>query len=357
MYKIDQAVNVRKDELLNLNSLKEYLSKKLNINSKIELLQFPSGFSNLTYLIKTDNNNFVLRRPPHGSNVKSGHDMNREFMILNKLKNHFNKVPNPVIFCNDKSVIGSEFYLMEKVDGVIFRGSNFKSNFINQNLISDLVDSFIKTFSEIHSLKYMNIGLKDFGKPYGYTKRQVEGWIKRYNNAKTDSFKEIEKTIDWLSSNIISSSKPCLIHNDYKFDNLMFEIKKKVRVNAVLDWEMSTIGDPLMDLGTSLGYWIHESDPDIIKKMNFNITHIDGMPTRQELVHMYGEFSGRSVKNILFYFIFGLFKIAGIIQQIYFRYKKGLTKDIRFRDLNKGVELLGIMSLQAIQKRKIDYLF
>ena len=357
MYKIDQAINVRKGELINLTPLKEYLSKELKINSSIEVLQFPSGFSNLTYLIKAGDNRLVLRRPPHGANIKSGHDMSREFKVLSKLKNHFNKVPNPVIFCDDKSVIGDEFYLMEKVEGVIFRGSHLKSNFPKQNLISDLVSSFIETFSEIHSLKYIDIGLKDFGKPYGYNKRQVEGWIKRYNNAKTDSFKEIEKTIDWLSSNLISSSKPCLIHNDYKFDNLMFEITKKINMNAVLDWEMSTIGDPLMDFGTSLGYWIHESDPDIIKKMNFNITHIKGMPSRQELVHMYGEVSGRSVKNILFYFVFGLFKIAGIIQQIYFRYKKGLTNDTRFSELNKGVELLGIMSLQAIQKRKIDYLF
>ena len=357
MYKIDQAINVRKGELINLTPLKEYLSKELKINSSIEVLQFPSGFSNLTYLIKAGDNRLVLRRPPHGANIKSGHDMNREFKVLSKLKNHFNKVPNPVIFCDDKSVIGDEFYLMEKVEGVIFRGSHLKSNFPKQNLISDLVSSFIETFSEIHSLKYIDIGLKDFGKPYGYNKRQVEGWIKRYNNAKTDSFKEIEKTIDWLSNNLISSSKPCLIHNDYKFDNLMFEITKKINMNAVLDWEMSTIGDPLMDFGTSLGYWIHESDPDIIKKMNFNITHIKGMPSRQELVHMYGEISGRSVKNILFYFVFGLFKIAGIIQQIYFRYKKGLTKDTRFSELNKGVELLGMRSLQPIQKTKLHFFF
>ena len=244
-----------------------------------------------------------------------------------------------------------------KVEGVIFRGSHLKSNFPKQNLISDLVSSFIQTFSEIHSLNYMEIGLNHFGKPEGYSQRQVQGWIRRYNNAKTNNFKEIEKTIDWLSNNLPSSPKPCLIHNDFKFDNLMFEITKKIKINAVLDWEMSTIGDPLMDLGTSLGYWIHESDPDIIKKMNFNITHIKGMPSRHELVHMYGEVSGRSVKNILFYFVFGLFKIAGIIQQIYFRYKKGLTNDTRFSELNKGVELLGIMSHQAIQKRKIDYLF
>lgn len=357
MYKIDQAINVREEELISLTSLKEYLSKELNINSSIELLQFPSGFSNLTYLIKAGDNRFVLRRPPHGANIKSGHDMSREFKILSKLKNHFTKIPNPVIFCDDKSVIGDDFYLMEKVEGVIFRGSHLKSNFPKQNLISDLVGSFIETFSEIHSLKYMQIGLNDFGKPEGYSQRQVKGWIKRYNNSKTNNFKEIEKTIDWLSNNLPSSPKPCLIHNDFKFDNLMFEITKKIKINAVLDWEMSTIGDPLMDLGTSLGYWIHESDPDIIKKMNFNITHIKGMPSRQELVHMYGEVSGRSVKNILFYFVFGLFKIAGIIQQIYFRYKKGLTNDVRFSQLNKGVELLGIMSHQAIQKRKIDYLF
>ena len=357
MYKIDKAINVRKDEALDLTSLREYLNNELKINSEIQIFQFPSGFSNLTYLIKTKQKSFVLRRPPHGVNIKSGHDMKREFKILSQINNHFLKVPEPIIFCSDKSVIGDEFYIMEKVEGVIFRGSNLKLNMPRKNEIYNLVKAFIETFSEIHSLKYKDIGLQNFGKPDGYVKRQIKGWIKRYNNSKTDYYKGIEETIDWLSKNTPSSSSPCLIHNDYKFDNLMFNIETNIKLNAVLDWEMSTIGDPLMDLGTSLGYWIHESDPDIIKKMNFNITHIEGMPTRTELVNMYGELTGRSVRNILFYFIFGLFKISVIVQQIYCRFKKGLTKDIRFSELNKCVELLGIMSLQAIQKRKIDYLF
>ena len=160
-----------------------------------------------------------------------------------------------------------------------------------------------------------------------------------------------------MSENIPDNLESCLIHNDFKFDNLIFKIDKKVCVSAVLDWEMATLGDPLMDLGTSLGYWIHETDPEMIQKLNLNITHLNGTPSREEIVHLYGESTGRSVQNILFYFVFGLFKIAGIVQQIYSRYQKGYTKDSRFKDLNKGVELLGTMAFQAIQKRKIDYLF
>ncbi|MDG2371644.1 MAG: phosphotransferase family protein [Flavobacteriaceae bacterium] len=357
MYKVDQAIDVRQDELINVISLQEYLHKKLNNNSMLELLQFPSGYSNLTYLLKMGNQNMVLRRPPHGANIKSGHDMRREFKILSALTGHFNKIPLPIIFCDDKSIIGDEFYIMEKVNGTIFRGSQPQSDLPKPELIPKLVNSFVYTFSEIHSLKVQEIGLQDFGKPEDYVIRQVKGWIKRYNNAKTHDFDGLDKTIQWLSKNIPNNSEACLIHNDFKFDNLMFEIGDKVKVNAVLDWEMATIGDPLMDLGTSLGYWIHETDPEMIQELKLNITCLKGTPSREELVHLYGENSGRSVQNILFYFVFGLFKIAGIVQQIYYRYQKGFTKDQRFKELDKGVELLGVMACQAIQKRKIDYLF
>ena len=357
MYKLDQAIDVRKDELINLDSLQSFLNTNLNNDSTLEISQFPSGYSNLTYSLKMGNKQMVLRMPPHGANIKSGHDMQREFKILSALKGNFNKTPVPIIFCEDKSIIGDEFYIMEKVNGTIFRGSQPKSDWPKNDLIPNLVNSFVKTFSEIHSLDIQKIGLQHFGRPQGYVSRQVKGWIKRYNNAKTHDFIGIDKTMDWLTKNIPDSSEACLIHNDYKFDNLMFEISNKVSVNAVLDWEMATIGDPLMDLGTSLGYWIHETDPEMIQKLNLNITYIKGNPSRGELVHLYGERSGRSVKNILFYFVFGLFKIAGIIQQIYYRYKNGFTKDPRFKDLDKGVDLLGKMAFQAIQKRKIDYLF
>ena len=280
MYKVDQASNVRKDELINLGSLEEYLRKNLNNNSNLELLQYPSGYSNLTYLIKMGGQEMVLRRPPHGANIKSGHDMYREFKILSALKDHFSKTPLPIIFCDDKTIIGNEFYIMEKVNGTIFRGSQPKSDWPKINLIPSLVSSFVNTFSEIHSLKIQKIGLQDFGRPEGYVIRQVKGWIKRYNNAKTHDFLGIDKTISWLSKNIPDNSEACLIHNDFKFDNLMFEIGNKVKVNAVLDWEMATIGDPLMDLGTSLGYWVHETDPEMIQKLNLNITYLKGIPSR-----------------------------------------------------------------------------
>lgn len=357
MYKLDQATEIRKEEAFNVNALENYLHRELNISLPLKVLQYPSGYSNLTYLLNMGTQGMVLRRPPYGANIKSGHDMHREFKIISSLKGHFNKIPNPIIFCDDKSIIGDEFYIMEKINGTIFRGTQSQTDLPKIKLIPDLIDSFVNTFSEIHSLNINKLKLDKFGNPEGYANRQVKGWIKRYNNAKTNDFKEIDKIMTWLSDNIPNNMESCLIHNDFKFDNLMFDINEGVIVNAVLDWEMATLGDPLMDLGTSLGYWIHESDPEIIQQLKLNITYLKGMPSREELVHLYGEKSGRSVQNILFYFIFGLFKIAGIVQQIYFRYKKGFTNDPRFKELDKGVELLGKMALQAIQKRKIDYLF
>tara|TARA_B100000686_G_C16806808_1_gene991757 strand:+ start:39473 stop:40504 length:1032 start_codon:yes stop_codon:yes gene_type:complete len=343
---------------LDVISLRKFLLEKLGKISKFEVLQFPYGYSNLTYFIKTENKKMVLRRPPYGSTVKSGHDMKREFNILSSLKKHFNKVPLPIIYCNDKSIIGDEFYIMEKVDGVIFRGSKPPFEWPKPNLMPSLVNSFIDSFTKLHSLNIKKIGLENFGKPKGYVNRQVNGWIKRYNNAKTHNFNGINKTISWLSNHLPKKSKTAIIHNDFKFDNIMFRIhNNKAQVNAILDWEMSTIGDPLMDLGTSLGYWIHYTDPEKLQNLNLNITTVKGTPSREKLVQLYCEKTGSSVNNIVFYFVFGLFKIAVIIQQIYFRYVNGFTKDLRFKNLDKGVELLGIMALQAIQKKKIDYLF
>ncbi|MFQ3341694.1 MAG: aminoglycoside phosphotransferase (APT) family kinase protein [Flavobacteriaceae bacterium] len=357
MYNNDQAISVREDERLNLSGLQEYLNVHFKNKKAIDILQFPSGFSNLTYLLQRENQGMVLRRPPYGVNIKSGHDMRREFKILSALKGHLKTIPTPIVFCEDKKIIGDEFYIMEQVKGTIFRSSQPKSEWPKPELMPKLVSAFVETFSKIHSLDIKKIGLQNLGKPEGYVNRQVEGWIKRYNNAKTSSFNEIEKTMSWLKNNIPESSQISLIHNDFKFDNIMFNIDSQVNVNAVLDWEMATIGDPLMDLGTSLGYWTHQTDPEIFKTASLNITTEEGTPTRGELVELYGEKTGRSLENIVFYFVFGLFKIAGIIQQIFHRYKKGFTKDPRFKELDKVVELLGIMSYQAIQKKKIDHLF
>jgi len=356
--KLDAPTKIREGEDIERESLIKYLSEKFNANSsKLEVLQFPSGYSNLTYLIKFNQIEYVLRRPPFGAKVKSGHDMSREFKILSILKNKFSKAPKPILFCSDENIIGSSFYIMERIKGVILRGGMPKDELPEPKKIKDIVHDFVSTMTELHSIDCNAPELSNLGKPEGYVKRQVEGWAYRYEQSKTNNFNGIEKTIKWLCNNYPRKHETSLIHNDYKYDNIVLSGDNNLTIKAVLDWEMATIGDPLMDLGTTLGYWIHQTDPDFIKSNKLNLTTTEGNPKRGELIELYALKSKRDLSNIVFYFIFGLFKIAVIIQQIYYRYKKGFTNDSRFKELNKIVELYGIMSNQAIDKKKVDDLF
>jgi len=355
---LDKAKEVRKGESLNEEALSKFLGKALSKPSgKLSVKQFPSGFSNLTYLINFANKDYVLRRPPFGANIKSGHDMSREYTILSALDGSYNKAPKPILFEKEAAVLGAPFYLMERVEGTILRAGTPEEELPSKTQFKSLSENFVDTLVELHQLDYKAIGLENLGNPEGYVNRQVEGWIKRYQKSKTSAVESMEKTALWLSENIPTSLGASLIHNDFKYDNLVLTPDEKLNVKAVLDWEMTTLGDPLMDLGTSLGYWVHETDPDFIAQNQLSLTAKPGNPSRGELVSMYEQKSGKSVDNIEFYFVFGVFKIAVIVQQIFYRFSMGHTQDPRFKNLDKIVELYGMLSQQAIQKKRIDHLF
>ncbi|MDB4267119.1 phosphotransferase family protein [Flavobacteriaceae bacterium] len=356
--KRDKAGQIRTGQTLDVSSLETYLRSKMELpNSNFEVLQFPAGYSNLTYLLRWDNQEFVLRRPPHGAKIKSGHDMGREFKILSGLQPIYPKIPRTYLFCDDLSVIDAPFYIMERLQGVIFRGHTPKEQLPAPAQMQMLSNEFVTTFAEIHALDYHSVGLENLGRPDGYVKRQVEGWTKRYINAKTADIETIEKVYTWLNKNIPKKNHTAFIHNDFKYDNIIFSQDDKLNIKGVLDWEMATIGDPLMDLGTTLGYWIQESDPDFMKKSNMNISIEKGNLSRSELVHKYAQITNLPMDNITFYYVFGLFKITVIIQQIFYRYKNGFTTDARFKNLDQAVINYGKMGLQALQKNKIENLF
>lgn len=356
--KLDQAKEVRKGETLNETALTDYLKKKLGESEEeLTVKQFPSGFSNLTYLINYNQINYVLRRPPFGANIKSGHDMGREYKILSALEGHYDKAPKPILFCEDLSILEAPFYLMERVEGTILRASTPQDQMPSPAQFATLSSNLVDTLVELHELDYKAIGLGDLGNPEGYAERQVIGWGKRYHKAKTHDHQAIEKTATWLANNVPNKSKASLVHNDFKYDNLVLTNDTHLNVKAVLDWEMTTLGDPLMDLGTSLGYWIHHTDPDFLAQNQLNLTTQEGNPTRGELVDLYSKRTGKPVDNIVFYFVFGVFKIAVIVQQIYYRYSLGHTQDPRFKHLDKIVALYGLLAQQAIEKKKIDHLF
>ena len=351
---------VRAGEEIDTGSLHALLGAQLGeTGEEIEVEQFPAGSSNLTYLVRIGSDEYVLRRPPFGNTVKSAHDMSREYKVLSKLSQHFSPAPKPLLYCSDEQVIGSEFYLMERRHGLIIRSripetaDPAHSIDTSQDLRLDICRSFIETLSDLHALNISDVGLEELGKPEGYNVRQVEGWTKRYFTAKTDEHRELETAIEWLNANIPVETRASLIHNDYKFDNIMLDPADLRRVVAVLDWEMVTVGDPLMDLGTTLGYWMSPDAPDELLNMPFNPRILMENVKRSDLVSMYAETSGREVPDMLFYYVFGTFKIAVIAQQIYARYRKGFTSDERFAGFGRFVGALGTIAFGAIDKGSI----
>ncbi len=342
---------IRAGEELNKESLEAYLHERLDkLFSLMTVKQFPAGSSNLTYSIELDGEEFVLRRPPFGNRVKSAHDMSREFEVLSKLSKVYEPAPKPLLYCSDESVIGSEFYLMERRYGMIVRGY-WPVEIVYDS--EDVTHSFIANLARLHSIDYEAAGLAGLGRPVGYTKRQVEGWSRRYFNSKTDEWPEVEKAIEWLNGRIPDDDSAALVHNDYKFDNIILDPIDTKRIVAVLDWEMATIGSPLMDLGTTLGYWMSADAGREMMDMPFNPKVLMSAISRAELVEMYASVSGRDVSNIYYYYVFGTIKIAVIAQQIYYRFAKGYTQDQRFSQFNKFVGALGRIAAGAIRNGSV----
>ena len=358
MSSIDQPAPVRVGEELDLVSLTSYLKQQLpQLDGPVVVEQFPSGFSNLTYLLRIGRREVVLRRPPVGAKIKSAHDMSREYRILSHLYPVYRKVPEPIFYCDDLSVIGAPFYVMERVKGIILRSQTPSHVELTQQTMQRLSRAFVDNLVEIHQFDYESAGLGDLGNPAGYVQRQVDGWTRRYNAARTSEVSEVEDLARWLMDRQpVESSKGSLIHNDYKYDNLVLSPQDLSEILAVLDWEMATIGDPLMDLGTALGYWVEATDSEEWQQYGFVLTKLPGNLTRGEIVTYYGQRSAREVTDPVFYYVYGLMKIAVIVQQIYFRYRQGLTKDPRFAGLHALVKACGIQAQKAIAANRIETL-
>jgi len=351
---IDRAQPIRSGERLPLNQLSDYLETVLGkAKHPPEIQQFPRGFSNLTYLLRWNARSFVLRRPPFGANIKTAHDMGREFRVLSSLEPVFSKIPKPIHYCEDLDVIGAPFYLMTRVQGVILRDRVPEGLSLGADQMRALSRSCVDQLVELHSIDLHTSGLIDFGKPEGYTDRQVKGWIKRYGRAQTDAIESLDRVIEWLEGHRPSPSPPAFIHNDFKYDNLVLDPGDVSQIIALLDWEMATVGEPLMDLGTALAYWAEPNDP---KPLSMGLTHLPGNLNRQEVAGRYAEQRGLSLDNVVFYYVFGLFKLAVIAQQIYARFKLGHTKDPRFGALIHAVRACGQMAVSALEHDRIHQL-
>lgn len=346
---LDGTRPVRDGEQLDLVALDAYLAEHLpTLVGPLTIEQFPSGYSNLTYLLRKGDTELVLRRPPAAVQVRSGHDMAREHRVLAGLQGVYPLAPRPLAYCDDASVLGAPFYVMERRRGIILRRRLPDGSSLPPATLRAMCESLVVELAALHAVDLKAAGLSDLGRPEGYVRRQVEGWIERFSRAKTSDVPDIERLGAWLQERIPEGGEGTLVHNDYKLDNVMLDPADPTRIVAVLDWELCTVGDPLMDLGTTLGYWVQQDDDPRWQAMGFGPTNAPGAMTRRELAERYAERTGRDVSNMLFYYCFALLKIAGIVQQIYYRWAKGHTKDPRFSTLDQVVLALGATGMQAI---------
>jgi aminoglycoside phosphotransferase (APT) family kinase protein len=347
---LDHAGAMGAGEELDLGRLEGFLRKHFPGSSgPISAEQFRSGHSNLTYLVHLGGRDFVLRRPPFGSKVKSAHDMGREYRVLSQLHRAFPAAPQALLYCDDAALLGAPFYLMEPIRGIILHRDPPPGLAFPPATARRLSEAFVEKLAELHRLNPASNGLADLGKPEGYVERQVRGWIERYQAAKTDEAPEFERIARWLNEHIPAASSAALIHNDYKYDNLVLDPNDITRIIGVLDWEMCTLGEPLADLGTALAYWIDPEDPDELERIRWAPTSYPGSMKRAELAEYYAKITGRDVSAMVFYLALGRFKVAVIVQQIYFRYRQGLTHDARFAPLAEATKILLRASLGTIE--------
>ena len=344
----DEARPVRAGEEIDPARLGAYLEAALGLHGLPEIEQFPGGHSNLTYLVRCGGREMVLRRPPVGSKVKSAHDMGREARVLSHLAPVWPRAPRPIVYCEDASVLGAPFYLMERLRGLIIRRTVPEGVDFPPETARRLSASFADVLAELHGVDYVAAGLGDLGNPEGYVARQVSGWTKRYADSRTDDVADVESVAAWLAARQPPSPPPVLLHNDFKYDNLVLDPADPARIVGVLDWEMSTIGDPLMDLGTALCYWVEAGDPAELRAARFGPTQLPGTMSRRELAQAYAARRGVSLDHLPFYYAFGLFKTAVVAQQIYFRFKQGLTRDPRFAAMIEGVRALAAQAARVV---------
>lgn len=342
----------RRGEELDTARLEEYLRRaRPDLAGPLEIAQFPSGHSNLTYLVRVGGDELVLRRPPAGKKPKSGHDMHREWVMISALHGHFPYVPEPVAYCEDPSVLGAPFFLMRRIRGLILRRDLPPELYLDPNAMRTLCERLIDVHQELHSLDYRELGLGEIAHPEGYVERQIAGWSQRYRDARTPDVPDFEEVMAWLEANRPPERGAAVIHNDYRFDNVVLDPDDPLRILGVLDWEMATIGDPLMDLGASLAYWVQRDDPPELHAIRLGPTHLPGALTRREVVERYTRAADLPVDGFTFYYVYGLFRLAGIAQQIYYRYYHGQTGDGRFARMGRAVHVLEATARRAMARK------
>jgi aminoglycoside phosphotransferase (APT) family kinase protein len=352
----EETIAVRAGEDLDWASVERVLRAHIPLSGKetLQVRQFPTGASNLTYLLKVGEWEGVLRRPPLGPIAPKAHDMQRESGLLRRIHPTFPLAPRPYFFCDDLTIMGTPFYVMERRKGVVLNEAFPPGITSSADLNRRLSLTVVETLVAIHAIDWQAAGLQDFGYPEGFLARQVKGWIERYHRAQTDDIPQVEPLTRWLVEHLPVSPPPTLIHNDFKLNNMLLNREHLTTAEAVLDWEMATIGDPLFDLAVSLCYWVRPADPETIRTVLPAVTTLPGFIERTEFMDMYAQKSGRDLGAMHFYMTFAYFKLAVIIQQIYVRWKRGQTQDERFAAFGPRVRNLVLYATQLVERGRLS---
>ena len=328
----DNARTVREEDAFDVDAVAAWLAEHAGITGVPEVRQISGGASNLTYLLRYPDRDLVLRRPPAGAKPSSGHDMAREYRIQSMLAPVYPYVPTMIGLCTDHSVLGSDFYVMDRVPGTILRTNPPTQLDLSEADTRTLCLRIVDLLVELHGIDPESAGLSELGRGSGYVARQVAGWTSRYAKARTDNVPDFARVTEWLAARQPQDVAQTVIHGDFRLDNIVLDENDPLNPVAVLDWELATIGDPLMDLGSSLAYWVQADDDDMLLLTKRQPSDLPGMLTRQEIVEYYSERTGLPVDGWGFYEVFGLFRLAVIAQQIYYRYHHGHTTNPAFKD-------------------------
>jgi aminoglycoside phosphotransferase (APT) family kinase protein len=339
---------VRPDEQLDAAVVAAYLRGKLpNSELPLDILQFPGGHANLTYLLRYGDREYVLRRPPLGPVAPRSHDMVREYKALAALGPYYAPAPRVYVLCEDPAVIGAPFFVMERRHGIVVRRT-MPPEIPDAPVVRRRIgEAAIDALADLHAVPVPGTEVATLGKPEGFVERQIRGWAERWQRAKTEELPTMESLARWLVERIPPPLDATVVHNDFKLDNMMLDRADPGRVVAVLDWDMTTLGDPRIDVGTLLGYWPEAGDPPERLAIAMQPTYLDGFPTRAEVIARYAARSGRDLGAIRFFEIFALFKLAVVLQQIYVRFVRGQTKDERFAAMGESVRRLAEIASDA----------
>jgi aminoglycoside phosphotransferase (APT) family kinase protein len=353
---MSDTIEVRRTEQLDWSRLEAWLREHLSgcdipglrLDAPMHVAQFPGGHSNLTYLVRLGDAELVVRRPPFGPVAPTAHDMAREYRWLSAVHPVFPLAPRVYALCNDPSILGSVFYVMERRHGIVVRHEEpppiSGRPEVRRRVGLALVDALV----DLHAVDVERAGLSHLGKPLGFVERQVRGWTERWHRSKTSDMPDMDHLAAWLLAHLPPNpARPTIVHGDFKLDNLMLDADDPGRIVAVFDWEMAALGDPLVDVGILLAYWVPNAPPAQHDALT-TVTTQPGWLTPAELVQRYAERSGRDLSTLRFFEVFALFKIAVVIQQIYVRFVRGQTDDPRFANFGDRVRFLASRAASLI---------